>query len=690
MAESDLPPEPPGVLDARFREVMDATPAMIWVSGIDGRRLWFNRHLLAFTGDPMVEALRDGWTSRLHPDDVDRYHENYARHFDGETQSRMQYRLRHRDGTYRWIDETTMQRFAHDGSLLGHIGSCTDIHEVKAAEIELRTYHESLERQLAELATRLGSTSANGARELLHRAAQFDVLIQGITEYAIYMMDPEGRVITWNSGAERIKGYPADEIIGQHFSSFFSEADRQADIPIRMLRKCAADGKFEAEGWRIRKDGSRFWASTLVNAIRDRAGNLTGFAKITRDTTEKYQAQELFDQARDRLLQMQKMEAIGQLTGGVAHDFNNLLMVIIGNLEIAEGNTEPRNGSTSRLRHAISNAMRGARRAATLTQRLLAFSRRQALEPRPVDLNKFIAAEVEFLQRALGESVAVEAVGGAGLWLVEIDRNELETALLNLALNARDAMPNGGKLTIETSNAFLDEEYCRANPEVLRGQYVLVSVTDDGVGMTEEIVGRAFEPFFTTKPTGEGTGLGLSQVYGFIKQSGGHVKIYSEPGEGTTIKIYLPRTSAQASAEQEDRIGTPVQGERRETILVVEDDEDVRSYLIDTLGDLNYNALRAGDSVSALRILQNADIHVDLLLTDVVLPGANGRELARQARTLRPGLKILFMTGYSRNAIVHQGRLDPGVELLQKPITRDQLALRIRSLLDAGPDTRSI
>jgi signal transduction histidine kinase/ActR/RegA family two-component response regulator len=452
----------------------------------------------------------------------------------------------------------------------------------------------------------------------------------------------------------------------------------------------AADGRFEADGWRIRKDGSRFYATTLVNAIRDKAGNLTGFAKLTRDVTEKYRAQDLLDQARDRLLQMQKMEAIGQLTGGVAHDFNNLLMVIIGNLEIAEANAEPRNGSTSRLRHAISSAMRGARRAATLTQRLLAFSRRQALEPRPVDLNKFIAAEVEFLQRALGESVAVEAVGGAGLWLVEIDPNELESALLNLALNARDPMPNGGKLTVETSNAFLDEEYCWANPEVLRGQYVLVSVTDNGAGMTEEIVNRAFEPFFTTKPTDQGTGLGLSQVYGFIKQSGGHVKIYSEPGEGTTIKIYLPRTSAEVSAGQEDRIAAPVQGERRETILVVEDDEDVRAYLMDTLGDLNYNALRARDSVSALRILEQADIQVDLLLTDVVLPGANGRELARQARTLRPGLKILFMTGYSRNAIVHQGRLDPGVELLQKPITRDQLALRIRTLLDAGPDTRSI
>jgi PAS domain S-box-containing protein len=690
MTESDLPAEPPGGLDAHFREVIDSTPAMIWAAGREGGRLWFNRPLLAFTGDTTAGALRGDWAARLHPDDVGRSSEIYARHFDAKTQSRMQYRLRYSDGTYRWIEETAIPRFARDGGFLGYIGTCADIHDHKAAEIELRTFNATLESRLAELAARLGSTTANGAQELLHRSAQFDVLVQGITDYAVYMMDPDGLVITWNSGAERTKGYAADEIIGRHFSSFFTEADRQANLPTRILRQCATDGRFEAESWRVRKDGSRFWASTLINAIRDKSGKLTGFAKVTRDVTEKHRAQDLLDQARDRLLQMQKMEAIGQLTGGVAHDFNNLLMVIIGNLEIAESNAEPKNGSTSRLRHAIGNAMRGARRAATLTQRLLAFSRRQALAPRPVGLNRFIAGDVEFLQRALGESVAVEAVGGAGLWLVEIDPDELESALLNLALNARDAMPDGGKLTIETSNAFLDEEYCRANPEVLRGQYVLISVTDNGAGMTEEIVNRAFEPFFSTKAAGQGTGLGLSQVYGFIKQSGGHVKIYSEPGEGTTIKIYLPRTNAEASTEHEDRTKAPVQGQRGETILVVEDDDDVRSYLMEILDDLNYNGLRARDSVSALRILEQADIHVDLLLTDVVLPGANGRELAHHARALRPGLKILFMTGYSRNAIVHQGRLDPGVELMQKPITRGQLALRLRSLLDAAPDTRTI
>ena len=376
------------------------------------------------------------------------------------------------------------------------------------------------------------------------------------------------------------------------------------------------------------------------------------------------------------------MEAVGQLTGGVAHDFNNLLMVIIGNLEVAQRNAEAEQGSVARLKRAIDGAIRGAQRAATLTQRLLAFSRRQPLDPKPIDLNKFVVGEVEFLQRTLREKIQVEAVGGAGLWKVAADVNQLQAALLNLAVNARDAMPQGGKLTIETGNAFLDEDYCRANPDVQRGQYVLIAVTDNGTGMTQEVMNRAFEPFFSTKTVGEGTGLGLSQVYGFIKQSGGHIKIYSEPAEGTTVKIYLPRISVDAAAEPEDDSMEQVPAERGETILVVEDDDDVRAYLVETLDDLDYRVLRAHDSVAALEFLRQ-NTRIDLLLTDVVLPGMNGRELSRKAQSLRPGLKVLFMTGYSRNAIVHQGRLDADVELIQKPITQDQLSARIRTLLDA-------
>ena len=560
------------------------------------------------------------------------------------------------------------------GKPRGSVGPTTVRRDIPAVA-DLKKQVNALTRELAE--------AREVEQQLQHSSAQFSVLVQSIKDYAIYMLDKEGRVISWNSGAERIKGYTADEIRGQHFSRFYTESDRKSGLPTRALRQAAAEGRFEGEGWRVRKDGSQFWASAMIDPIHDGNGALIGFAKVTRDVTERRQAQDLLDQARERMMQAQKMEAVGQLTGGVAHDFNNLLMVVIGNLEVAQRNVETEKRSATRLKRAIDSAMRGAQRAATLTQRLLAFSRRQPLDPKAIDLNKFVVGEVEFLQRTLGEKIHVEAVGGAGLWKVAADVNQLQAVLLNLAVNARDAMPQGGKLTIETGNAFLDEAYCRANPEVQRGQYVLIAVTDNGAGMTQDVMNRAFEPFFSTKPVGEGTGLGLSQVYGFIKQSGGHIKIYSEPGEGTTVKIYLPRIIGDASMEPEDVSMEPVAGERDETILVVEDDEDVRAYLVETLHDLDYRILRAHNSAAALEFLQQGDTRIDLLLTDVVLPGMNGRELARKAQVLRSGLKVLFMTGYSRNAIVHQGRLDSDVELIQKPITQDQLSTRIRTLLDA-------
>jgi CheY-like chemotaxis protein len=381
------------------------------------------------------------------------------------------------------------------------------------------------------------------------------------------------------------------------------------------------------------------------------------------------------------------MEAIGQLTGGVAHDFNNLLTIVIGNIETAQRNVASLSaGVASRLKRSLDNAMRGARRASILTQRLLAFARQQPLDPKPLDVNKFIAAEVEFLQRSLGEIIEIEAVGSAGLWPVEVGSNQLDAALLNLAVNARDAMPNGGRLTIETGNAYLDEDYCRANPEVAPGQYVMLAVSDEGTGMTKEILNRAFEPFFSTKGVGRGSGLGLSQVYGFIKQSKGHVKIYSEAGEGTTVKIYLPRlVQPMHQDEEQEQESQVVEGRGDETILVVEDDRDVRAYLTEILRDLNYRVLSAHDAVSALGLLEQVDVQIDLILTDVVLPGLNGRQLAVQALERRPGIKVLFTTGYSRNAIVHQGRLDPGVEMIPKPITQQALAARIRDLLDSAP-----
>jgi PAS domain S-box-containing protein len=527
--------------------------------------------------------------------------------------------------------------------------------------------------------------------ELRETGRQFQLLVGAITDYAIYMLDLEGRVTTWNAGAQRIKGYRAEEIIGQNFSRFYTEEDRRAGIPAQNLRRAAEEGKVTAEGWRVRKDGSRFAASIDLEAIRDERGRLIGFAKITRDITAQREAQDLLDRAREQLLQSGKMEAIGQLTGGVAHDFNNLLTIIIGNLAIAQREVEPlESGPASRLRRAIASAERGAQRATALTQRLLAFSRRQVLDPKPLDLNKLIVAEADFLQRTLGEAVEIEAVGGGGLWQVEVDPNEFETALLNLAINARDAMPDGGKLTIETGNTFLDQHYCRANPEVLPGQYVMIAVTDNGCGMTKEVMDRAFEPFFSTKTVDAGTGLGLSQVYGFIKQSGGHVKIYSEPGEGTTVRIYLPRYTGKGRPDEDDAAeNAEVEGRTGETILIVEDDPDVRGFLVEALRDLKYRTLSAADAAAALRIIEQPNARIDLLLSDVVLPGMNGRELMVEARKCRPDLKVLFITGYSRNAIVHQGRLDPGIDMIQKPMSQRELAGRIRDMLDAAPRRRT-
>jgi PAS domain S-box-containing protein len=380
----------------------------------------------------------------------------------------------------------------------------------------------------------------------------------------------------------------------------------------------------------------------------------------------------------ETLRQAQKMEAVGQLTGGVAHDFNNLLQIILGNLEALQRNLPP---DSARTQRALAQAMNGAQRASALTQRLLAFSRRQPLDPRPIDVNALVSGMSELIHRVLGETVSVETVRGAGLWMTEADPNELESAILNLAVNARDAMRGGGHLTIETANAHIDSAYATIHAEVTPGQYVVISVSDTGIGMDAETVARAFEPFFTTKPVGQGTGLGLSQVYGFVKQSGGHVKIYSEVGQGTTVKIYLPHLARAHDEPAAEELPVP-EGGKDETILVVEDDEGVRVASVDALRELGYRVMDVHDGPSALRLLER-EPDVALLFTDVVLPGGmTGATLAAAVRERQPNMKVLFTTGYARNAIIHQGRLDKGVHLLTKPFTFAQLAAKVRDVLD--------
>jgi len=373
------------------------------------------------------------------------------------------------------------------------------------------------------------------------------------------------------------------------------------------------------------------------------------------------------------------MEALGQLTGGIAHDFNNMLTVIKTAIDTLQRRLSAGERDVARYVEAV---IRSADRAASVTQRLLAFARRQPLEPKALDANKLVAGATEMLRRSLPETIALETALAGGLWWTQVDPNQLESAILNLALNARDAMPAGGKLTIETANAFLDETYAGAHAEVAPGQYVMIALSDSGTGMPKDVAARAFEPFFTTKDEGQGTGLGLSQVFGFIKQSRGHVKLYSEAGEGTTVKIYLPRLDSAPLAEAAVEVKPKTMKEAKETILLVEDDEDVRGFIGDSLRELGYEVFAAGDGPAALRVLDERP-EVDLLFTDVGLPnGMNGRVLAEEARLRRRQLKVLFTTGYARNAIIHHGRLDAGVDLIAKPYTQTELAAKVRKVLD--------
>ncbi len=390
--------------------------------------------------------------------------------------------------------------------------------------------------------------------------------------------------------------------------------------------------------------------------------------------------------AESQVRQLQKMESIGQLTGGIAHDFNNMLAIVIGSLDMAkrrlDGSEHPR------VAFYIDNASEGARRAAVLTSRLLAFSRQQPLAPQALDANQLVSGMSELLRRAIGEQIRVEAVLAGGLWRAFADPAQLENALINLAVNGRDAMPGGGKLTIETANAELDDRYARQHADVQAGQYVLVCVTDSGIGMPQEVLERAFDPFYTTKGVGKGTGLGLSQVFGYVKQSGGHLKIYSEIGQGTTVKLYLPRHHGQATFEprKETRETLPL-GSAGEIILVVEDEAEVRRMTVDALRELGYSVIQASDARQALEQLQ-LQPHVDLLFTDIVMPEMNGRQLADKVRETNARIRILFTTGYTRNAVVHNGMLDAGVAFLPKPFTIEQLANKVRDVLSGAGSNR--
>ncbi|MCS3929196.1 PAS domain S-box-containing protein [Bradyrhizobium elkanii] len=551
-----------------------------------------------------------------------------------------------KDGTQFWAHVVIDAIRSPKGELVGFAKITRDLTERRAAEAKLRESEQ-----------------------------QFRLMVQSVTDYAIYMLDVEGNVASWNAGAQRIKGYGPEEIIGRHFSNFYTEEDRAAGLPRTGLQTASREGRWEHEGQRVRKDGTRFWAHVVIDAIRDDDGKLVGFAKVTRDITERREAEAALQAAQATLIRSQKLEAIGQLTGGVAHDFNNLLQVISGNLQLLSKDI----AGNARAEMRVQSALAGVARGSKLATQLLAFARRQPLEPRVVNVGRLIKGMDELLRRAIGEEIEVETVVGGGLWNSLIDPDQLENAILNLAINARDAMNGEGRLTIEASNAFLDDEYVRHYDDLIAGQYVMIAVTDTGIGIPSDILERVYEPFFTTKAEGKGTGLGLAMVYGFLKQSGGHVKIYSEIGAGTTVKLYFPREMAI-----EDTLVSATSGDIKggeETVLVVEDDDEVREVAVSMLSDLGYRVVKARDAVAALAIVDSG-IPIDLIFTDVMMPGTlRSPELARKAKERLPNVAVLFTSGYTQNAIVHGGRLDPGVELLAKPYTREALARKIRHVL---------
>lgn len=501
---------------------------------------------------------------------------------------------------------------------------------------------------------------------------QFRTLVDSVVDYAIFMLDTTGKVRSWNAGARRIKGYEAREIIGQHFSRFYTEEDRAAGEPARALHTAETAGKYEREGWRVRQDGTRFWAGVVIDPIRDGAGQLIGFAKITRDLTERRQAQEALEQTRAALLQSQKMEAIGQLTGGVAHDFNNLLTVIANGLDLL---SRPSLDEHEK-RRIIASAQRATDRGAKLTQQLLAFARRQPLRPQTHDVNGLIGGFEAVLRRAAGETVATELDLATAVAFVRVDAAQFEAALLNLVVNARDAVGDGGRLKISTDAVEVDAARAARMSGIEPGPYVVVSVHDNGAGMTPDVVERAFEPFFTTKETGKGSGLGLSQVYGFVTQSQGHVELRSVPGQGTTVSLYLPAAPPEAGAEGQ----RPKQrGDSAGTVLVVEDDPEVLEVAVATLRSLGYDVLTAADGESALAVLRRGQ-PIDVLFSDVVMPkGMNGVELARRACALRPELRVVLASGYPMSALSAEHGLDGQFSFLSKPYRWTELQEKLRA-----------
>jgi len=651
-------------LELRMRLALEAAAIGVWEYDIATERLtWDDRVREVAEVGPDIEPTWTGdFLPLLHPDDrepVEQAFMTLAQAGDGGRLSLECRIVGRRTRRVTWAALEGRCLASPEGGLR-FIGTARDVTRQRRDAEDLRQMNESLERRVAEA--------------IAERQLWADV-IEG-SDDPVAAVDADLRLIALNGAyakaCERLFGVTLK--VGDRLDEALAHMPEARDVAVTLWRRALAGEVLEIPRSREADPSGSFYDVKMC-PLKNRLGATVGAYQYSRDVTSRVRAQQRLREAESALARAQKMEALGQLTGGVAHDFNNLLQVISGNLQLLSKDV----AGVERAEQRVQNALAGVSRGTKLAAQLLAFGRRQPLEPKVFNIGRFMQAMDDMLRRALGEEIELETVISGGLWNTLVDPGQLENAILNLAINARDAMGGRGRLTLEAGNASLDDEYARVNEDVRAGQYVMVAVTDTGCGMSREVMERVFEPFFSTKPEGKGTGLGLSMVYGLVKQSGGHVKIYSEPGEGTTIKLYLPR-STQAEDLLTEPAHAPVRG-GDETVLVVEDDEEVCQTAVALLTDLGYRVLKAKDAASAFAVVDSG-VPIDLLFTDVVMPGAmRSPELARRTRERIPGVAVLFTSGYTENAIVHGGRLDPGVELLSKPYTREALARKVRHVL---------
>lgn len=638
--------------EEEFRTLAEALPHHVWTATPSGSFNWFNPRVYDYVGARPGEFGAKHWDKVVHPDDASAALAAWTRAVSSGEPYEIEFRLRRADGSYRWFLTRAVPARDEDGRITRWIGTNTDVHDQKR-----------IAGELAELNATLADRVEKKTRERDR--------IWNVSQDLLLVTDHDGIWRSVNPAWTRTLGWSEDELLERTAEWIEHPEDIvKTRVEVRRLARGKATMRFEN---RLRhKNGTYRWLSWTAVPDQDL------IYAVARDVTAEKAAAERLRAAEDALRQSQKMEAVGQLTGGIAHDFNNLLTGIVGSMDLMR--TRLGQGRTDSVGRYIEAAMASANRAAALTHRLLAFARRQPLVPKPVDANQLILSLEDLLRRSIGETINLQILSTERLWPTLCDPNQLESALLNLAINARDAMPGGGKLTIATANTTVraDDTGSSAMPP---GDYVCISVADTGTGMTADVAERAFDPFFTTKPIGQGTGLGLSMIYGFIRQSNGHISLDTMPGRGTSIRLYLPRHNGAPEADQ-----VPVNRDRvsatGETVLVVEDEPVVRGIIVEMLHDQGYRTREAPDGAAGLRILQ-LDKPVDLLLTDIGLPGMNGRQLADQARKLRPNLKILFMTGYAENAANAEGFLQPGMDMITKPFDLGHLSQRVRDIISS-------